>query len=511
MSPLSAPTQLPPTAAASALAVRGVAKRFGGVTAVDGVDLEVAAGEAVGVIGPNGAGKSTLLKLVAGLHRPDAGEIWLGEVRLDRMAEHRITRAGVVLAHQVPRPFANLSVRDNAMVGAFSRAAGQGSADDHVEAVLELCGLQAKADARAGSLGVLDLKRLEVARALATSPTLLMLDEVAAGLVGRELEEAIALIQRVHATGVTLILVEHIERVVREIVSRVLVLDWGRSIAEGTPAEVAGDPEVRRVYLGDIDAQAKRTRRVPDQRGSTVLAVERLTAGYGDMIALRDVTLQVDEGEIVAVLGANGAGKTTLSAAISGGVAARDGAVRVMGQDVTAWPAHRRARLGLAHCQEGRRIFADLTVEENLSLGAPLGLPKSDLARRMAEVHDRFPLLAERATQRGGTLSGGQQQMLAIGRSLMAAPRLLICDEISLGLAPVAVDVLYDALRQINADGVSVLLIEQNVQRCLETSDRAYVLSRGRVTFEGDPDELLDELSLDRAYFGHSDHDAADS
>jgi ABC-type branched-subunit amino acid transport system ATPase component len=501
----SPPLPAAATSSTEALTVRGVVKRFGGITAVDGVDLTVAPGEAVGVIGPNGAGKSTLLKLIAGLHRPDEGEILLGPARLDRLAEHRITRAGVVLAHQVPRPFANLTVRDNAMVAAFSRTADAVSADQHVDDVLELCGLGPRAATRAGALGVLDLKRLEVARALATSPTLLMLDEVAAGLTGRELEQAIDLMRRVHRTGVTLILVEHIERVVREIVGRVLVLDWGRAIAEGTPAEVAADEEVRRVYLGEAHSGAARTRRSHEQSGETVLAVDGLTAGYGDMVAVRDVTLRVDAGEIVAVLGANGAGKTTLSSAISGLVRARAGTVRILAQDVTQWPPHRRARLGVAHCQEGRRIFAALSVEENLQLGAPIGLAKAALAERLAGVQEIFPMLAERAAQRAGTLSGGQQQMLAIGRALMAQPRLLICDEISLGLAPVAVDALYEALRRINAEGVSILLVEQNVQRCLETSDRAYVLSRGHVTFAGDPDELLDEISLDQAYFGHDD------
>jgi branched-chain amino acid transport system ATP-binding protein len=491
------------------LSVRGVSKRFGGVTAVDGVDLEVATGEAVAVIGPNGSGKSTLLKLVAGLHRPDAGEIWLGDRRLDLLAEHRIARAGVVLAHQVPRPFSNLSVRDNLMVGAVSRAARGTSPDERVDEVLELCGLEAKAAARAGSLGVLDLKRLEVARALATSPILLMLDEVAAGLVGRELEQAIGLIQRVHATGVTLILVEHIERVVREIVERVLVLDWGRPIAEGSPARVAADEEVRRVYLGEVDRQGERMRRRSRPDAPAVVDIDGLFAGYGDMLALRDVTLRVNEGEIVAVLGANGAGKTTLAGAISGTVTARRGRVRLLDEDVTRWPAHRRARLGIAHCQEGRRVFGELTVAENLALGAPLGLAKAELSRRLGRVHETFPVLAERAAQRAGTLSGGQQQMLAIGRGLMATPQVLICDEISLGLAPVAVDVLYDALRTINAEGVSIVLVEQNVRRCLEAADRAYVLSRGRVTFEGHPDELLDELNLDEAYFGHRSHNGA--
>jgi branched-chain amino acid transport system ATP-binding protein len=487
------------------LSLAGVRKRFGGVTAVDGVDLEVADGEAVAVIGPNGAGKSTMLKLIAGIHRPDEGQIGFAGARLDRLPPHRIVHHGVALAHQVPRPFPNLTVRENVVVGAVSRRQGTAHAHgDRVDEILDLCGLAEKAELPARLLRVLDLKRLEVARALSTSPRLLMLDEVAAGLVGRELEAAIDLIKRVHATGVTVLLVEHVERVVREVVGRVLVLDWGRPIAQGTPAEVAADPRVREVYLGESSRRdhASRSKPAPESR-DVVLEVTGLSAGYGDLIALRDIDIQVQAGEIVAVLGANGAGKSTLSGAISGAVGTRAGTVSVLGQDVTRWPAHKRARLGVAHCQEGRRVFAELTVAENLALGAPLGLGKEQLDARLARVHDTFPVLAERADQAAGTLSGGQQQMLAVGRALMADPKLLICDEISLGLAPVAIDALYQSLHRINGEGVAILLVEQNVHRCLHVSDRAYVLSRGRISYAGAPGALLDEANLDEAYFGH--------
>jgi branched-chain amino acid transport system ATP-binding protein len=491
----------------SGLSLSGLHKQFGGVKAVDGVDLQVGSGEAVGIIGPNGAGKSTLLKLVAGIHRPDAGEVALGDLRLDRLSENQVVRRGVALAHQVPRPFPRLTVRENVMVGAVSsRRRDSCSPAERVEEVLDFCALGSKADLPARSLAILDLKRLEVARSLATRPSVLMLDEVAAGLVGRELETAIELIRRVHHTGTTLLLVEHVERVVREVVGRVLVLDWGRAIAEGTPAEVAADPHVRRVYLGESTERSRsataRPRKAPHP-GSPVLEVRGLSAGYGDIVALRDVSVTLGRGEIVAVLGANGAGKSTLSGAISGMVPARSGVIRLLGQEVTRWPSHKRSRLGVAHCQEGRRIFAGLTVAENLRLGAPLALARAELNQRLDRIHAIFPLLAERSSQIGGTLSGGQQQMLAIGRALMSDPLLLICDEISLGLAPIAIDSLYEALRAINTGGVAILLIEQNAHRSLELADRAYVLSRGTVSYSGSPSYLLHETNLDEAYFGH--------
>ncbi|MCW8384133.1 ATP-binding cassette domain-containing protein [Streptomyces justiciae] len=495
------------------LQVRGLTKRFGGVTALEGVDLSVASGEAVAVIGPNGAGKSTLLKLISGVHRPTEGEVWLGEQRLDRMPAHRITRSGVALAHQVPRPFHGLTVRENVRVGAM--ASRPHPHPGEIDEILARCRLDTKASRPADSLRVLDLKRLEVARALATRPRVLMFDEVAAGLVGRELDEAIDLIRQVHDQGITVLLVEHIERVVRELVDRVLVLNWGRPLAEGTPAEIAANEEVRAVYLGDGDrAQAPPARTAatgPAPDTAAVLALESVSAGYGDMVALRDFSMRVEAGQIVTVLGANGAGKSTLCATIMGAVEARSGSVHALGQDITGMATHRRARLGIAHCQEGRRIFTGLSVAENLMLGAPLALAKDEVRGRMERVHAIFPVLAERATQQAGTMSGGQQQMLAVGRALMADPQVLICDEISLGLAPVAIDALYGALAEINSQGVAIVLVEQNVKRALGIADHAVVLSRGRVSYTGDPAGLLGDEALDAAYFGTTDDNAPEA
>jgi branched-chain amino acid transport system ATP-binding protein len=497
-SPSTAPSVALP---GKALHLVGVSKHFGGVKAVDGVDLTVAPGEAVALIGPNGAGKSTLLKLASGVHRPDAGQIRLEERRLDRLAPHRIARLGVAMAYQVPQPFSGLTVRENVRVGAV--AARHHVHDDTLNKVLALCKLDGKASRPADSLTVLDLKRLEVARALATQPSVLLLDEVAAGLVGRQLDEAIELIKSIHQLGITIVLVEHIERVVRELVDRVLVLNWGQLIAEGPPAEIAANAQVRTVYLGAGDRPVSPRVSLPSRdTADDALVVEGISAGYGTMLALRDFHLRVGQGEIVTVLGANGAGKSTLCAAIMGAVRARSGSIHAMGRPITKLPVHERARLGLAYCQEGRKVFGDLSVAENLALGAPLALGKAQMRERVQRVHDIFPVLSERAQQRAGTLSGGQQQMLAIGRALMANPRLLICDEISLGLAPVAIDALYEALIAINAQGVSILLVEQNVRRALQISDQAVVLSRGRTSYTGAPARLLDDAELEAAYFG---------
>jgi ABC-type branched-subunit amino acid transport system ATPase component len=487
--------------------VEHLTKRFGGVVAVNDVSLEVGAGEAVAIVGPNGAGKSTLLKAIAGVHRPSGGAVYLDGLRLDHLAPHKVPRRGVVLAQQIPKPFGALTVRQNLEVAAQARG-GLGRRDlaGRVDGVLERCGLSDKRERQARTLAVIDLKRLELARALTTEPAVLLLDEVAAGLVGRELTTTIDLVGRIHETGVTMVLVEHVEQVVSSLVPRVIVLDWGRQIAEGTPEEIGADPEVRRVYLGaGARTAAAWGASASAATPSALLDLRAVSAGYGELLALRDVDLRVGKGDALAVLGANGAGKSTLCSVISGLVAARTGEVRVDGVDVTREPAHRRTRLGIAHCPEGRQVFADLTVAQNLELGAPLALGRPELRRRLEHVYTIFPALAGRTAQRAASLSGGEQQMLAIGRALVSRPRLLICDEISLGLAPTVVDALYEALGRIRAEGVALALIEQNVNRALDVADHVLVLRRGVVSYSGDPGPLQQEDVLDDAYFGEAD------
>jgi branched-chain amino acid transport system ATP-binding protein len=480
--------------------VTAVSKRFGGVAALSDVDLRVGRGEALGIIGPNGAGKSTLLKILAGEHRVTSGEVRILERDATRMSRHALARLGVGFAHQIPQPFRGLSVLENVRVGALGHGASLATA----EQVLERCGLQDKARRPAGSLPLLDLKRLEVARALSLRPELLLLDEIAAGLVGEELEVVIELLQGIRADGPALVVVEHVERVVAEIVGRVVVLDWGKVVAEGTPAQIAADPLVQEIYLGAAHAAEPAPRRAPATAGAPLLRLSGVDATYGAATVLRSVDLQIGAGELVAVLGANGAGKTTLARAISGLSRARRGTVEFDGEDVTSLRPHERARLGIAHCQEGRRLFGELTVAENLLLGAQTAAAREAEAETLRWIDELFPILAERRDQLAATLSGGQQQMLAIARALVARPRLLLCDEVSLGLSPKATDDVFAALEVVRGSGIAIVLVEQNVHRALALADRAYVLERGHVSFSGDPRELLDERRLREAYFGRS-------
>ena len=481
-----------------ALAVEGVSKSFGGVRAVSDVTVTLERGAAVGIIGPNGAGKSTLLKLISGMLRPDSGTISLFGEGISGRPLHHVARAGVVLASQIPQPFRSQTVRENVLVA--QHRSGHRGRRAAADALIVRCGLEAKADTPALQLGLLDLKRLEVARALATDPAVLLLDEVAAGLNGRDLDEAIQLVRELHESGISVMVVEHIDRVIRELVERVFVLDWGRLIADGTPAEIAAHEEVRKVYLGNRVAPVARERTA--SRPTPVVEAREVSARYGDVQALSDVSLEIGAGEIVAVLGANGAGKSTLASVLSGHVPLAGGSVVAFGKNVSATPAHLRARQGIAHCPEGRHVFAELTVRENLTVALPLRSKPAKIAERLERVHRIFPILHDRRNQTAGTLSGGEQQMLSVARALMTEPRLLICDELSLGLAPVMTDTIYRALRAIAAENVMLLLIEQDVSRCLEIADWIYVLLRGHQSYAGPPSALGDEVFLDSVYFG---------
>jgi branched-chain amino acid transport system ATP-binding protein len=238
-----------------------------------------------------------------------------------------------------------------------------------------------------------------------------------------------------------------------------------------------------------------------------LLEVRRLAIAYGDAPAVWDATLEVDAGEIVSVIGPNGAGKTTLVNTIAGLQRARSGELRLAGQDLGAVPAHLVCRHGVALVPEGRRLFTRMSVEENLDLGCYRREARQRRAETLERVYRLFPILRERRAQAAGALSGGQQQMVAIGRALMARPRLLLLDEPSLGLAPAVVDAMFEIIRAIHAEGVAILLVEQNVVRALDLADRAYVLEEGRIVAGGPAARIREQPGIQQAYLGLRDGD----
>ena len=233
-----------------------------------------------------------------------------------------------------------------------------------------------------------------------------------------------------------------------------------------------------------------------------MLTLSSVTAGYGSVPAVRDLSIAVGEGEAVGLLGANGAGKSTTLRAISGLVRASAGTITFRGKNINSLPPYKIAELGIAHVPEGRQVFPELTVKENLEIGAYVPSAKAERSRTLDLVFSIFPVLAERRKQLAGTMSGGEQQMLAVGRSLMMKPRLLMLDEPSLGLAPVVTDATFAKIQEIHAMGTAILLVEQNVARALALVQRAYVLESGKVTLHGTSGELTRNKQVQAAYLG---------
>ncbi|MDI3299408.1 MAG: ABC transporter ATP-binding protein [Bacillota bacterium] len=233
-----------------------------------------------------------------------------------------------------------------------------------------------------------------------------------------------------------------------------------------------------------------------------MLELDDVHTYYGPIEALKGISLEVGQGEIVTLIGSNGAGKTTTLRSISGTVQPRRGRILFLGEPIQSLPPHRIAALGVAHVPEGRHVFARLTVQENLEMGAYLVRDRAQIRRRLEYVYAMFPRLVERRRQAAGTMSGGEQQMLAIGRALMSGPRLLLLDEPSMGLAPVLVEQIFETILQLKRDGITILLVEQNANQALRVADRGYVLQTGRITLADEAARLLDNPEVQEMYLG---------
>lgn len=233
-----------------------------------------------------------------------------------------------------------------------------------------------------------------------------------------------------------------------------------------------------------------------------MLTIKDLEVYYGIIQAIKGISFEVNEGEVIALIGANGAGKTTILHTITGLISAKSGSIQFEGNDLIKIPAHKIVSLGMAHVPEGRRIFAELTVFENLKMGAYTRKDKKEIEDTIAKVYKRFPRLEERKNQIAGTLSGGEQQMLAMGRALMSHPRIILMDEPSMGLSPIFVSEIFDIIKEISEGGTTVLLVEQNAKKALSIANRAYVLETGKIVLEGDAKELMNDDSVKKAYLG---------
>lgn len=499
------------------LKAENLSMSFGGFRAVSGVSLQVAEGDIVGLIGPNGAGKSTFFNCLTGELTPTGGSVFFDDIDVTRASPEEHARLGIGRTYQVPATFERMTVLENVMVGAFLRHPDRDAARAAALQVLDFTGLDERADHPAKGLGTPGRKRLEIARALAMEPRLLLLDEALAGLTPVEMQDAIELVRQIHQRGITLLIVEHIMEVILSLTRSAIVFHHGQIIAGGHPEEVVNNREVVEAYLGhsreDQRLQRRRAkrsiRREKDLKAS--LGIEHLQVRYGDLVGVADVSVRVPEGAIVALLGSNGAGKTTTLNAVAGLVRPSAGTIRWQGDSIEHLDAFSIVRRGLSLSPEGWRLFAQQTVAQNLLLGATALRDRKRIPELLEKVYTLFPNLAHRKKQRASTLSGGERQMLALGRALMSEPRLLLLDEPSLGLGPAIIEDLYETLLQLHDGGLTLLLAEQSVQLALEVADYAYVLQTGRTVLEGPAEELGRSSQVQQIYLGLNGNAAAPS
>ena len=502
---------LTPADAPGALEVRDLGITFGGIKAATAVTFTAPPGKVTSVIGPNGAGKTTVLNLIGGFYRPDSGSIRLGERELAGSTAWKVARAGIARTYQTTKLFATMSIIDNVLIALRRGRLGSMAADaasrgdrDAAEALLAFVGYHGSLSTPAGDLPHVDRRLVEIARALAMRPRVLLLDEPAAGLMRSDKDALSRLIRRIADLGIAVILVEHDMLLVMGISDAVIVLDAGVRIAAGSPIEVRHDPRVLKAYLGGGEMRA-RPRATPwSGAHDAVLTTVKLTAGYGAAPVLDNVSLDVRPGEMVTIIGSNGAGKSTTMRAISGLLRPVDGAIVLDNVPINELETHQIARRGLALVPEGRQVFPELSVFDNLVLGAH-SRKDADRDDEIAGLLERFPRLKERLAIRAGLLSGGEQQMLAIARGLMAKPRILLLDEPSLGLAPAMINELFDILAGLRDEGVTILLVDQMAALALTVADRGYVLELGKIVRSDNATGLADDPELEAAYLGRTE------
>ncbi|PTE02294.1 ATP-binding cassette domain-containing protein [Pandoraea apista] len=511
----NAPLALPVLAQAQrkSLAARGLAMTFGGVKAVSDLSFELPAARVTSLIGPNGAGKSTVLNMLSGFYRPQAGTRALGGDMLAARGACDSARHGVARTYQTSQLFGGMSVLDNVTLALSAGRLGgllgvarmrSKARRDAATALLRACGYHGDVELMAADLAHVDRRLVEIARALATRPAVLLLDEPAAGLSTQDKAQLGKLLREIADSGVAVGLVEHDMSLVMGVSDGIVVIDAGRFLAQGSPAAIRHDERVRQAYLGASTADVGKPIERDVATTSEVLGVGKLTAGYGAAPVLHDISIQVREGELVALLGANGAGKSTLMRSLAGLHRPVSGGITFDGRDLSRLDAAKIAALGVVLVPEGRQVFAELSVLDNLRLGAfPCGrLPRATLDKRIDQMFARYPRLRERQHQRAGLLSGGEQQMLAIARALMSAPRVLLLDEPSLGLAPKVIAELFASLDALRRESLSMLLVDQMAAMALSIADRGYVLEEGRVSASGSASELAGDARLAAAYLG---------
>ncbi len=509
----------------SLLEATGLRVAFGGVQALDGLDLSVGEAEIHGIIGPNGAGKTTAMNVLTGFIRADGGTARFAGAPLPSQP-HLVAQAGIGRTFQSSAIFADLTAVENVMCGGhrWSRAGLFGSmvrtrAAQAEEAELRRTaadwlgrvGFQFPVDTPVGALPFGEHRKMEVARALMGRPRLLLLDEPTAGLTPAEVHvvgDLLRALRRDSAHPLSIVLVEHNVPFIFSLCDRVTAVDKGRTILSGTPAEIRGNAAVIQSYLGGGGAEGHAAAPAvpPPAVADTVppvLELRGMRAGYGRIDVIRGVDMTVRPGELIVICGRNGAGKSTLLNAVSGQPKVSGGEVLWGGARLNGLSVSQIARRGLALVPQERGIIAGQTVESNLRLSTGgLGLSRAGYRARRDAMFERFPKLGARRTQIAGTLSGGERQMLALAKALLRQPRLLLLDEPSIGLAPTILEELGRTVEAIRADSIAVVVAEQNVWWVAPLAQRAFLMESGRFVASGPAAEIAERERLLESFLG---------
>jgi ABC-type branched-subunit amino acid transport system ATPase component len=511
------------------LEVADVSKSYGGVHALSGCHMQVEQGAIHGLIGPNGSGKTTLFNVITGYERIQQGEVHFNGSEITNARPDRVFELGVGRTFQLTRIFPRLSVLENMLVATqrseswvrgLLRIAGSASERRRAMELLEFVGIARLAHDPAGTLSYGQRKLLELASLLVADPDVLLLDEPAGGVNPTLITHLADRIRELNKAGKTFVVVEHNMEFVMDLCHRVTVLSQGSPLVSGAPEEVRSNPAVLDAYLGGEDDEATQrelaeeishphhaahpTQRAPATSGghAGMLEIDGVTAGYGGGDILKRVTFDVPEGGITCIVGPNGAGKSTLLSTISGLLRPREGEIRFKGRVISGSSPRQILDLGIAQVPQAHSLFPEMTVRENVEMGAFTVDDGRVVRERLAAVEELYPIVRERADEKAASLSGGQQRLVEFARCLMLDPALIILDEPSMGLDPQIRQIVFEMIATMHRSGKTILLVEQNARAGLKLSSRGVVLENGMVRLTGSGREVLEHPEIGALYLG---------
>ncbi|MFZ1994124.1 MAG: ATP-binding cassette domain-containing protein [Solirubrobacteraceae bacterium] len=517
------------------LEIKGVCKNYGGVAALSHCELEVHEGQINGLIGPNGSGKTTLFNVITGYERIQQGAVHYRGNEITNAPPDRVFNLGIGRTFQLTRLFTRLTVLENLLVAtqrdegwlrAVLRRAGSAGEKRRAMELLDFVGIARLAHEPAGNLSYGQRKLLELASLLVADPAVLLLDEPAGGVNPTLIGHLADRIAQLNRDGKTIVVVEHNMEFVMSLCSRVTVLSQGTALVSGTPSEVRSNPAVLDAYLGGEDDASTQQQLVAESAGRSrvhvspaprptrttapepvdgpplLLRIRGVTAGYGGGDILKEVSLDVPRGSITCVVGPNGAGKSTLLAAISGLLRPRAGAIELDGETISGMTPKQILGRGLAQIPQAHSLFAEMTVRENVEMGAFTVNDDALVAQRLRAVEELYPIVSERAGEKAGSLSGGQQRLVEFARCLMLDPELIMLDEPSMGLDPQTREMVFGMVQEMNRRGKTILLVEQNARAGLRLSSRGVVLENGTVRLTGSGQDVLEHPEIGALYLG---------